>query len=237
MSAKLQPNVSLMVFSLVFPITLLLRAKRGTQKGRKGDQSVYEPPFPRVLAESHVDNAECRWLALKKVSYLDDSGTVREWEKVERRTRSPNSDVDGVLIIGRISGGERDGHVPFVSQFRPATGRKTLELPAGLVDKGETIERAAVRELREETGYIGSVVDISPPLFLDPGMSSSALRVVTLHVDGNRAENLRPVQALDAGEFCEVMYLKNPSRRSINELAATKGLAVDANVYLCCVVE
>ena len=32
-----------------------------------------------------------------------------------------------------------------------------IEVPAGLVDAGESAEEAAIRELREETGYIGTV--------------------------------------------------------------------------------
>jgi 8-oxo-dGTP pyrophosphatase MutT (NUDIX family) len=41
----------------------------------------------------------------------------------------------------------------FVRQFRPALGRETLELPSGHVEKGESPEAAARRELAEETGY------------------------------------------------------------------------------------
>lgn len=40
-----------------------------------------------------------------------------------------------------------------VSQFRPPLNAEILEMPAGLVDKGETVEEAAKRELYEETGY------------------------------------------------------------------------------------
>lgn len=52
-----------------------------------------------------------------------------------------------------------DRKIVLVEQFRYACGRKVLEIPAGKIDKGETDPlKAAVRELREETGYTAGKV-------------------------------------------------------------------------------
>ena len=40
-------------------------------------------------------------------------------------------------------------------QFHPPIGKVCIEVPAGLIDAGETPEECAVRELKEETGYVG----------------------------------------------------------------------------------
>ena len=59
-----------------------------------------------------------------------------------------------VAILDAASG--PDGHsreVVFVEQFRPAVGETFLELPAGIVEDGESFAEAGVRELAEETGY------------------------------------------------------------------------------------
>ena len=52
----------------------------------------------------------------------------------------------------------RDGRIPIVRQYRPALERFTWELPAGLVDKGETPEACCKRELMEETGLAAKAV-------------------------------------------------------------------------------
>jgi ADP-ribose pyrophosphatase len=66
-------------------------------------------------------------------------------------------------------------------QFRPPLNKVVIEVPAGLIDAGETAEQAAIRELKEETGYIGTVTETSPVMF--NGISSSAICRIPQHTD------------------------------------------------------
>lgn len=90
-------------------------------------------------------------------------------------------------------------------QFRPPTGKHTIELPAGLVDAGETLEAAALRELKEETGYVGTVSSVSAGMPLSPGLSNESVAIVAVDVD-TRADgpNAKPVQELEETEDISV---------------------------------
>jgi len=63
---------------------------------------------------------------------------------------------DYVSIVAQT----RSGELVLVRQFRPAVETMTLELPAGLVDAGDTPEDTARRELKEETGFLAERVTL-----------------------------------------------------------------------------
>lgn len=59
--------------------------------------------------------------------------------------------------------------VVLVRQERVPAGGELLELPAGMIDDGETPLQAAQRELREETGLHGGEWTELPSFFTTPG--------------------------------------------------------------------
>ena len=95
------------------------------------------------------------------------------WEYVEH--------LDGrhsVAAFATTSAGE----VVLIEQRREPVDAVVLELPAGIVDPGETTEDSVLRELHEETGYTAA----APPtlLFSSPilaGLSSTILHLFRIH--------------------------------------------------------
>ena len=98
---------------------------------------------------------------MKPWKLLDSEFLVNApWLKVAKeKCELPNGKViddfytlwqpDWVLILART----KEGKWVMTEQYRHGTGKIALEFPAGIIDKGETPEEAAVRELQEECGY------------------------------------------------------------------------------------
>lgn len=68
-----------------------------------------------------------------------------------------------------------NGKIIMVRQWRQALNRQVLELPAGKVDPGETFKEAAIRELKEETGYTANTVEYLFKMAPSGGYSSEIL--------------------------------------------------------------
>ena len=86
---------------------------------------------------------------------------------------------DWVTVVPLLSGdrgcdhsGDRGAQFIMVEQFRHGSGKVTFEFPAGTIDPGEEPQRAAERELLEETGYTAGALiplgNVSPnPAFMN----------------------------------------------------------------------
>ena len=67
-------------------------------------------------------------------------------------------------------------HVLMVRQYRYAIAEETLEIPAGKLDPFETPIACAQRELREETGYRGTLEHLST-FYSTPGFSDEVMHL------------------------------------------------------------
>lgn len=106
----------------------------------------------RVLESRRL--VERQWLTLHEQRVAVPGGTeIDAFHLVET--------PDWVAVLA-LDGEE----VILVEQYRHGVGRASLELPAGVIDEGETPAQAAARELREETGCVAERIE--PLVVLSP---------------------------------------------------------------------
>jgi ADP-ribose pyrophosphatase len=101
----------------------------------------------------------------------------------------------GAVVV--IAQPARD-EIVLVRQYRHAIGEETWEVCAGGIDKGETPEQAAKRELREETGYRAHSVQRLWSAYSAPGFCNELLHF--FHTDAYDIGEPEP----DAEEEIEV---------------------------------
>ena len=92
-----------------------------------------------------------------------------------------------------------DRRIVLIRQYKHGVRQIVLELPAGMIDAGETPVACVVRELAEETGYAGDPPRLLRSLFADPTSSNASFHVFLI-------ENAVPkfAQSLDTTESIAV---------------------------------
>eukprot|EP01129_Flabellula_baltica_P000200 TRINITY_DN10248_c0_g1_i1.p1 TRINITY_DN10248_c0_g1~~TRINITY_DN10248_c0_g1_i1.p1 ORF type:complete len:128 (-),score=38.30 TRINITY_DN10248_c0_g1_i1:71-454(-) len=116
--------------------------------------------------------------------------------------------------------------------YRPPLARLSIEFPAGLIDAGEDPETAGLRELKEETGYVGKVIKVGPVFSYEPGLSNACARMVHMEIDGSLTENIDPQPELEDDEFIEVFTVgKDNFLEEVIAMAESKGAVIEGKVY------
>ncbi len=106
-----------------------------------------------------------------------------------------DSNPDGVIIYGVY--GEKKDKLVLVRQYRFPLNDYVYEFPAGLVDPGENLTQAGIREMYEETGLHLTPVDVGEfarPFYTSIGMTDECCGTIfgycsgepsTLHQEGS----------------------------------------------------
>ena len=162
-----------------------------------------------------TDQREVMWQG-KFVTAVKDG----RWEWVERTGR-----VTAVVILA-----EHEGEFLLVEQPRVPTGRRCLELPAGLIgDVGDDddVEVAARRELEEETGFCADRIDLLGEFYSAPGILAESFTLV-------RATGLKRVGAGGGVDGEDIVTHLVPRGEIVDFVAAKRaeGVGVDAKVLL-----
>jgi ADP-ribose pyrophosphatase len=124
-----------------------------------------------------------------------------------------------VLVVANAD----DDRILMIRQYRPATNRSYLCVPAGYINPGESIEAAAAREALEETGYIVAHAHCIGELHPLPGFIDSPAHVVVCRA----VQRERPPADDEAEEVLLLTreeILKRIIAGEINEMQAVSAL-------------
>ena len=217
-------------------ICVVLAIRRRPDRHREIMAAAKAAGEPRDI-ERRVLPGPTKWLKMAVVDYATGAGERYQWEYVERPTRPPSAVADGVECLALAHSAQEDAEVSLVLvlQYRPAVGKRVVELPAGLMDEADAGVPAATarRELLEETGYhAGELLGRSTPaLHTAPWLSTESCVTVTLAVDLDDARNRHPVQRLEGPEEMEVVLVPLSQLRRRFAAWAQEGLSVSQHVW------
>ena len=152
-----------------------------TDDGRR-HESLPEPAWPVIESEAEYDTG---WFVGGYDLVEQPNGSTKRYYWAELAT--------AVVVVA-----VEDDSVVFVEQYRPAVRQRQLELPAGIVEAGESFTAAATRELREETGFAAESTTLLGEFWCSTGVLRHRRGIVF-------ATDLAPVERdLDENEFLSV---------------------------------
>lgn len=143
-------------------------------------------------------------LHLSTLIYKNSDGKIKPYSVVSRRRIKRRSDLKGWLsgVMAVIT--NENGDILLTKEFRLGVNQWLIGLPSGMVEKHETTEACAAREVEEETKITEVIIDqVSKPLFLNPTMSNEMVSIAYGHIGSSQV----PGGSNDANEEITAFWL------------------------------
>jgi ADP-ribose pyrophosphatase len=115
------------------------------------------------------------WLVLREDTFVSDSGEEVHWECISR-----TSDTYVVVVVARLM---PSGRYVLLRQYRQPIENTVIGFCAGAASAGCDPEIEALRELREETGFVGRMVTSSGSLKVNVEMSNDDQYIFSAEID------------------------------------------------------
>lgn len=138
--------------------------------------------------------------------------------QIKHRTHSRRP--EGMAVYAVTEDGEQ---IVLVRQYRYPVNDVLYELPAGLIEPGETAEEAACREMREETGWKLNVYEGGEPafrngFFLAQGLTDESGSMIFGTVSDRQAQQLENTEEIrvvlaDRAEALRILRTERLSMR------------------------
>lgn len=111
--------------------------------------------MPKILNQKSIFKSK---LFDIKQADIEFNGTTMKYEIIS------GTGSGAVMVVPFI-----ENDIIFIKEYAAAIDDYMITFPKGKIDKGETIEEAANRELQEEVGYKSKEIKLIKKLYLAPG--------------------------------------------------------------------
>ena len=135
------------------------------------------------------------WPIIESVAEYDTGWFTGGYDLVEQPDGSEKRYYWAELPPATVIVAVTDGELLFVEQYRPTIRETQYELPAGIVEPGESYCEAAARELQEEVGFRPGHTELLQEFWCSTGLLRHRRGIVL-------ATELTPAErTLDSNEF------------------------------------
>ncbi|MEM0445497.1 MAG: NUDIX hydrolase [Nitrososphaerota archaeon] len=119
---------------------------------------------------------------------------------------------------------DEDGRFLLVTQYRVGVDEITLEIPAGTLERGESPEECALREVEEETGYRARELRLIAKTYTAPGYSSETLYIYKAEAARGSGTRHEPDENIKVVKMSADEVLKAIRENEINDLKSIAAL-------------